>query len=149
MSYQTTTNRLNAYRQARVKTASQGQMIIMLYDEALKQIDLAATLLEEETKQLDRVHNAIVTAQSCITELTVGLDFEKGGELAENLYGLYRFFNRQLMDANLKKEVQPLRSVRKMLHELRQSWHKITQHHGASQAQDGSPRTQKGINFAG
>ncbi len=149
MSYQTTTNRLNAYRQTRVKTASQGQMIIMLYDETLKQIDLAASLLEEQSKQLDRVHNAIVIAQSCITELTVGLDFEKGGELAENLYGLYRFFNRQLMDANLKKEVQPLRSVRKMIFELRQSWHKIMQQQGTMDAHTESGPSRKGINFAG
>lgn len=149
MSYQTTTNRLNAYRQTKVKTASQGQMIIMLYDEAIKQLDLAASLLEEQTKQLDRVHNAIVVAQSCITELTVGLDFEKGGEIAENLYGLYRFFNRQLMDANLKKQAGPLRSVRKMLNELRQSWQQIVQQQGSGRGQEEAVRNHKGINFAG
>ncbi|MFP4509526.1 MAG: flagellar export chaperone FliS [Spirochaetaceae bacterium] len=149
MGYQTTTNRLNAYRQTRVKTASPGQMIVMLYDEAIKQLDLAASLLEEKTKQLDRVHNAIVAAQSCVTELTVGLDFEKGGEIAENLYSLYRFFNRQLLEANLKKDVGPLRSVRKMLNELRQSWQQIVQQQGAGHDQEEAARNHKGINFAG
>ena len=64
----------------------------MLYEEAIRQIDLAKGALEEDTKQLDRVNNAIGKAQDIITELMVSLDFEKGGEVAEKLFNLYMYF---------------------------------------------------------
>ena len=34
-------NPLNAYRETKIKTASQGRLIVMLYDEAIKQLDIA------------------------------------------------------------------------------------------------------------
>jgi flagellar protein FliS len=39
------TNALSAYRETRIRTASQGQLIIMLYDEAVKQLDSALELM--------------------------------------------------------------------------------------------------------
>ena len=74
-----TSDPLRAYRQTRVKTASQGQLIVMLYDEGLKQLKIAEGELGKEQSKLDVAHNAIIKAQDIITELMVSLDFEKGG----------------------------------------------------------------------
>jgi flagellar protein FliS len=79
-------NSVHAYRETRVKTASQGRIIVMLYDEALRQIDEAVGLLDTGTKQLDRVNNSVVKAQDIITELMVSLDMEQGGDIARNLF---------------------------------------------------------------
>ena len=118
-------NPVHAYKETRVRTASQGRIIVMLYDEAIRQIDAAATALESQTRQLDVVHNAIVKAQDIVTELMASLDFEKGGEISANLFRLYLFFREQLMDANVKKDPIPLTAVRDLLGELRDVWEQI------------------------
>ncbi len=134
---------VNAYKETRVKTAGRGRIIVMLYDEAIKQLDSAVELLEQKTKQLDKVNNAITKAQDIIAELMVSLDFEQGGEIARNLFRLYLYFNDELMEANMKKEVEPIRGVRRYLAELRTAWKQIE-----SQA-SGPTNGGQGVNIAG
>ncbi|MFQ3619890.1 MAG: flagellar export chaperone FliS, partial [Spirochaetales bacterium] len=68
------TNPLKAYKETNIRTASQGKLIVMLYEEAIRQIDIAIQELAQKSRKLDLVHNAIVKAQDIITELTVSLD---------------------------------------------------------------------------
>lgn len=134
---------VSAYRETSVRTASGGKMILMLYDGAIRQIDTAVELIESGTKQLDQVNTAILKAQDIVTELMVSLDFDKGGEIATKLFGLYRFFADQLMDANLNKDAAPLRSVRSMMAELREAWGQIV---GTTSVPS---RPTSGVNIAG
>lgn len=115
-------NPLNAYRQTKVKTAGQGRLIVMLYDEAIKQLDHADHELKKQDAKLDIVHNCIVKTQDIVTELMASLDFEKGGDIAQNLYNLYMFFNQQLMEANIQKKPEYLKDTRHLLAELRVAW---------------------------
>ncbi len=141
-------NPVNAYRQTRVKTASQGQIIVMLYDEALRRIDQAHSALDEGPHSYDVVNNAIGKAQDIVTELMASLDFEQGGELAENLFSLYSFFNRQLREANVKKSKQPLETLRPLMADLRDAWQRIAST-GRPAESDKASAAGGGINFAG
>ena len=115
----------------------------MLYDEAIKQIDMAVQALDAQTKKLDVIHNAITKAQNIVTELTVSLDFEKGGEMAKNLFNLYMFFNNQLMEGNVRKDASSLRVVRNFMAQIRDSWVQIAN----TQVQPTPPVS--GVNLAG
>lgn len=136
-------NSVSAYKETSVKTASGGKMIIMLYDEAVRQIDKATKLLDSGSRKYDEISNSIIKAQDIVTELTVSLDFEQGGEIATSLYGLYRFFNNQLMDGNVNKDSAPLKDVRRLMSELRGAWAQIINR----TAVEG--RGQGGFNIAG
>ena len=140
----TKNNPLNAYKETSIKTASSAKLVLMLYDEALKQMDIAAETLEAESKSYDTVNSAIIRAQDVITELMVSLDFDKGGDIAKNLFSLYMFFNQQLIDSNVKKDPKPIREVRKMVAEIREAWMEIMKNPNASQDQ-----AEGGINVAG
>jgi flagellar protein FliS len=137
-------NPLNAYREVSVRTATQGKLIVMLYDEAVKQLDLAISLLSQKSKQLDKVHNALIKTQDIITELMTGLDFDRGGEMARNLMSLYVFFNEKIRDGNMKKDIEPLKLVRSFVADLRSAWVQI-----ANSKVDEMPRPQLGVNIAG
>lgn len=139
-----TKNPLNAYRETKIKTASQGQLIIMLYDEAVKQLDMALEELSRPVRKIDKISNSIIKTQDLITELMVSLDFEKGGDIAKNLLSLYMFFNRQLMEANMKKEAEPLSQIRAMLFDLRGAWTEVIQKSRSELGESGS-----GVNIAG
>ncbi len=120
-----TINRLNAYKETHIKTASGGKLIILIYDEAVRQLDYAIEILESGTPRLDSVSNAIIKTQDLITELMVSLDFEKGGEIAGNLFSLYMFFNKQLMEANVKKDAGILKRIHTYVSDLRDAWHQV------------------------
>jgi len=136
-------NKLSAYRETHIKTASQGKIIIMLYDESLRQLDTAIHLLKNNTREYDKVNSAILRAQDMVTELMVSLDFEKGGDIAQGLYSLYMFFNQHMMQANMKKDVDMLSTVRGQLNELRTAWDQVV-----NKAQNGG-QNSGGINVAG
>ncbi len=137
-------NPLNAYKETTIKTASKSKLVLMLYDEAIKQIDASIEMLESGSKKLDRVHNAIVKAQDVITELMVSLDFEKGGEIAKNLLSLYMYFNNELLKANMNKELGPLTTVRPFLMDLRTAWKQIIDNNTIPES-----GTNQGVNVAG
>ena len=137
-------NQLNAYKETSIKTASSSKIVLMLYDEALKQMDLAVDQMENEPKNFDSINAAIIKSQEVITELMVSLDFDKGGEIAKNLFSLYMYFNKELMDANVKKNPQPVKNVRRMVLELREAWAEIMKNPNRSSNQAGG-----GLNIAG
>ena len=136
---------VRAYRETQIKTASQGKLILMLYDEAIRRVDLATTELSGGTPCFDAASNDLVKAQDIVTELIVSLDFEKGGDIARSLFSLYMFFNRQLIDANMKKEPAALKEVREMLAALRAAWAEIEGKAGI----DPTEAPTRGVNIAG
>ena len=137
-------NPVDAYKQTRVRTASQGRVIVMLYDEAIRQLDIAVRALEQGVQSYDKVNTAVSKAQQIITELMVSLDFDKGGAFAQSMLNLYMFFNRQLSDANLNKKPEPCQKVRSFLAELREAWDEAEK----NTSYDGSAGPS-GVNVAG
>ncbi|MBQ0002362.1 MAG: flagellar export chaperone FliS [Treponema sp.] len=119
-------NAYNAYKETNVKTASQGRLIVLLYEEAVKQLTLASSLFDTAAqlpvKNIEKFGKAVLKTQEIITELQVSLDMEKGGEIAANLMSLYIFFNKELTDANIKKNKAKIDSTLKMMKELCETW---------------------------
>ena len=123
MSYQ---NAYTAYQRTNVNTASQGRLVVLLYEGAIKHINAAINLFNENDKikasDIEQFGIHIQKAQAIITELQVTLDMEKGKDIARNLMSLYLYFNEELMDANINHNKTKLQFVVKMLNELAESW---------------------------
>ncbi|MDD2208866.1 MAG: flagellar export chaperone FliS [Bacilli bacterium] len=113
----------NAYQTNQVVTASPKKLLIMLYDGAIKNLRLAELSLEE--KNVENVNKYLIKAQDIITEFMTTLNFEDGGDVARNLYQLYEYMNRRLIRANIDKDAELVREVRKYLEELRDTWTQI------------------------
>ena len=141
---------LTAYKETRVQTASQGSLIIMLYDEGIKHITLALEGMPEgkvEPENIERIHQHILRAQDIITELMASLNMEQGKEIASNLFSLYSFFNQQLFQANMKKDPEPLVMIREMMEELREAWQQVINSSAAANSE--VKPVPAGINIAG
>jgi flagellar protein FliS len=145
------TNAATAYRETKIKTASQGQLIIMLYDQAIKNLNSGIELLELNTNgkkdpgRIEKINKAILKTQEIITELTVSLDFDQGGEIAKNLFSLYTWFNQELLEGNIKQDLNRLVIVKKMIDELRSAWSEII----SRNASESVGKAVGGINIAG
>ena len=124
-------NAVSSYQETRVKTASQGQLIIMLYDEAIKSLERALELLALNVDgkripgNIEIISKSILKTQEIITELTVSLDFEQGGEIAKSLFSLYTWFNKELLEANIAQDISRIKPVRNQLFELRSAWAEV------------------------
>jgi flagellar protein FliS len=145
------TSALSAYRQTRIKTASQGQLIIMLYDGVVNSLDHALDLLHRKSEfrkdpsKIEEMGKAIIKAQEIITELMVSLDFEKGGKIADNLFALYTWFNKELLEAHVASDEARILMVRNSFIDIRKSWVEII----ARNAAEEKMRAESGVNIAG
>ena len=145
------TNAISTYKETRVKTASQGQLVIMLYDEAVKCLDRALELLglntggKKNPGNIERISKSILKTQEIITELTVSLDFEQGGEIAKNLFSLYTWFNKELLEANISQDIRRITAVRNQLNELRSAWTEVA----AKNSPETAGKVVTGVNIAG
>jgi len=136
---------VNAYKEIQIKTANQIRLIVMLYDGAIRHVNLAIDAFQDGHRRYDEINNHIIAAQDILSELMASLDFDRGGVLAKNLFSLYSFMNRRLLEGNLKKDPAPLTEVKKHLGELREAWDEISTRKGLEE--NATPAT--GVNIAG
>lgn len=115
----------SAYFQTRVSTTDQGQLLIMLYDGALRY------LAQARDKMLAKDYAAkgvlISKVIDIINELSSSLNLEKGGSLATNLNNLYVLCTARLLQANLKMNLESLDSVVQILSGLRSAYAQIVE----------------------
>ena len=113
-------NPYNKYKQTSILSASREQILLMLYEAAIKFTKLAIKAIEEK-KIAERGQN-ILRAFDIIVELQATLDHKVGGELAAQLEQLYVFMMEQYTKANLKGDAEPLRANVKVLENLYEGW---------------------------
>jgi flagellar secretion chaperone FliS len=114
----------NRYVGASVDTASPARLVTMLYDRLVRDLITAEAALVGS--DLESANNALVHAQEIVWELAAGLDPTKwsGGPA---LAALYQFMLAELIDANVRKDVAKVSSVRELVEPLRDAWHQAAE----------------------
>ncbi len=116
----------SAYQKTNITTASQGKLVVLLYEAAVKNLNSALALIDSENKikpgDIESFTKFIQKAQSIITELQVSLDMEKGGDISKNLMSLYLYFNSQLTDTIFNHSREKVEFVENMMKELLEAW---------------------------
>ncbi len=110
----------NKYKQTSVTTASRGQVLLMLYESAIKHTKRAIEGLNE--KNLAKKGEALLKVQDIVNELSLSLNHEVGGNVSQELDRLYNFIIDQITTANMKNEVKPLHDALKILETLYEGW---------------------------
>jgi flagellar protein FliS len=120
----TVINPWKSYHQTATLTAPPGQIILMLYDGALRFLERALTGFKcEDPAELNMtVNNNLQRASNIIRELNCALDADKGGELAVTLHRLYDYFETRIHASNLKKQRDGIEEVIQHLNVLRDAW---------------------------
>ena len=119
-------NAYAAYQNTGIKTASQGKLVVLLYEGAIKNLTNALECFDSdskiEAKNIEKFGNYIMKAQDIISELQASLNMSAGGEIASNLMSLYIYFNRELMASNSNKDKKKIEFVLNMLNQLSAAW---------------------------
>jgi len=112
-----------AYLSTHIATTDQGQLLLMLYDGALKFLAQA----REKMLARDMAGKGMLISRAIdiVNELASSLNMEKGGTLADNLNNLYFLCTARLLQANAKLDVAQLDSVVSILTGLRSAYAQI------------------------
>jgi len=109
----------NRYMEMQVQTAPAENLVLMLYDGALRFARQAQVGLAEGRMQ--DAHNDLTRAQDILGELMGSLNMD-AGDVAHNLFKLYEFIQYRLVVANVRKSSEPIDDVLQLLGDLRATW---------------------------
>ena len=117
-------NPWKSYRQVATLTAPPGQIVLMLYEGALRALERALTgFSQDDPSQANMiVHNNLQRAQEIIRELNYALNMEQGGDCAVTLRRLYEYFDRRIWESNVRKNRVGVDEVIRHLGVLRDAW---------------------------
>jgi len=111
------------YLQTRVESSQPLEVVVMLYDAALR---AAANAREASTSKDFFARRAAVSKMlAIVSELQRMLDMERGGQIAADLDRLYTWMTEQLIQATIKPDVKAIDELRRVLEILRDGWHQI------------------------
>ena len=117
-------NPWKSYRQVATQTAPPGQLILMLFDGALRFLEhgLAGFGRADPAEANMTIHNNFQRALDIVRELNRSVNLEQGGECAETLRRLYDYFERRIVDSNVRKNPEGVREVVQHLTVMRDAW---------------------------
>ncbi|MBU0945817.1 MAG: flagellar export chaperone FliS [Proteobacteria bacterium] len=103
-----------------ISTASPEQLLLMLYNGAIRFIRQAITA-SDNNNQIEKL-GRISKAFAIIVEFSNTLNHDIGGEIAADLDALYQFMMRELNKARNETDGKSLKTVEGLLIDLRDTW---------------------------
>ena len=103
-----------------VSSANGVQLIQMLFDGLLE--SLAATKGHIQNGAIAEKGKSIARASRIVIGLQGALDFERGGDLANNLNELYGYVTRRLLHVNARNDLDALEEIFGLMNEIRSAW---------------------------
>lgn len=108
-----------SYRTVDIETASQGKLVVMLFNGAIQRASQAREAIEQNKPA--EAHKHLVRAQDIIGELRSSLDMSHG-EVVQAIDRTYEYFLYQLVQANLRKDVAIIDGLVPLIEEMRDTW---------------------------
>lgn len=119
------------YQQVSLETASKPQLLLALYDGAIRFLGRAQQAIG--AGDVETANTSIGRTQEILGELMSTLDMSQG-EIPERLMDLYIYMHRTLVDANVQKNAARLEEVSGLLRQLRTAWRQAIQQLQADEA---------------
>lgn len=123
------------YQKNAVNGASPLQLVLMMYDGALKHMEAGKHAIKMQNLELQNA--SLQKAQRIILELMACLDLEKGGDISKNLLALYTYAVNELVEANVKDDIEGIERAIEVMSQLRGSWDQLHQQFGSKPAAGG------------
>lgn len=110
-----------AYGNNKILTATPAQLTLMLYEGAIKFVNIAIAAVEK--KEIEKAHENIMKTENIIMEFQSTLDHKY--EVAKDFDAVYSYLLRRLQEANIKKDKEILEEVLEHLRTMRDTWKEV------------------------
>lgn len=114
-------NAAQAYKNNSIKTASPAELTLMLYNGAIKFINMALAAIDDS--DMEKAHINIRKAQNIIEELWSSLDHKYS--VWEDFDRVYRYIYDKLVEGNVHKDKEALEEALKRTREMRDTWQEV------------------------
>ena len=111
---------IDAYRRTEAQSASPLQLVVMLYDGAIRFLNDAHAA--HAAGDLPRRARALRRVSAIIAECHTSLDLEKGGTVAAELDRLYSYISTRLLDVTVNRDATAIPEIHKLMSTLRHAW---------------------------
>jgi flagellar protein FliS len=120
------------YIETAILTASPEQRVVLLYEQAIRSLKLAAVHIEQ--KNLEGKRRSLDNVLGILRHLQTSLDMRQGGEIAVELRRIYQYIGNKVLEASIQLKTDPLQEAAQLLSTLLESWREV------------ASRTEKGAN---
>ena len=110
----------DAYRRIEAESRSPLELVVMLYDGALRFVGEAQEA--HQGQDLIRRGRAVSRTMAIVSELQNTLNVREGGAVAAELDRLYTYMNARLLDVTAKHDTGALDELVNLLTTLRHAW---------------------------
>ncbi|MBE5889103.1 MAG: flagellar export chaperone FliS [Lachnospiraceae bacterium] len=120
-----------AYQNSKIMTASPAELILMLYDGAIKFSNIAVAAIEKN--DIEKAHNNIIKTERIILEFRASLDMKY--PVSKDFDVVYEYLIRRLHEANIKKDAEIMEEILKHLRTMRDTWKEVMRLNATGQTQ--------------
>ena len=106
------------YKNNKIMGASGPELTLMLYDGAIKFLNVADYALEKN--DVEKAHINIIKTEKIIDYLRNTLDMKY--PVAQDFENMYSYIARRLIEANMGKDREIVAEVNKHMHAIRDNW---------------------------
>ncbi len=114
-------NAFAQYNNSKVLTASPAELVLMLYDGAIKFSNIAIVAIEN--KDIQKAHTHIVKTEKIIDHFRATLDMKY--PVAKDFDRVYEYLQRRLYEANIKKDKEIMEEVCGHIRSMRDTWKEV------------------------
>lgn len=111
----------DAYQRNKVLTATPAELVLMLYEGAIKFCNIGIVAIEKE--DYIKANTNIQKAERIVSELRSNLDMKY--PVAKDFDQVYEYIGWVLLQANVKKNVDRLEEALKHLRTMRDTWKEV------------------------
>jgi flagellar protein FliS len=115
----------NSEKKAVIEAEDSHAMVLLLFDELIKTTRIFSQNIKIKTGSHKVRSENMSKALTIIYALQSSLDFERGGEIAENLYRLYEYTREQILIDNKSNEAAGILVAISSLEDIREAWVEI------------------------
>ena len=115
----------NSEKKAVIEAEDSHAMVLLLFDELIKTARIFSKNINADTGDLKLRSETMSKALTIIYALQSSLDFERGGEIAENLYRLYEYTREQILIDNKSGKATGILVAISSLEDIREAWVEI------------------------
>ncbi|MCR4925514.1 MAG: flagellar export chaperone FliS [Clostridiales bacterium] len=111
-------NQIKQYEEQAIYTMSRGELLIKLFDEALKNMRCASAFMKNSDEE--NTEKCLNKARDIFSYLSSILDNKY--EISYNLHQLYYFINQEIIRSGIKRDPQIIDNVIPLVEDMRETW---------------------------
>ncbi len=115
----------NSEKKAVIESEDSHSMVLLLFDELIKSMRIFCENIDSKTADINMKSERMSKSLTIIYALQSSLDFEKGGEIAENLFRLYEYAREQIINDSKTGEAAGTLIAMASLEDIREAWVEI------------------------